>query len=82
MISLPKDKKISEHLYHSLVSVKNQHPAISDWLKSELERIDKATAIEKDEVQLRWKQGARQLLDDLIKSISNSREILEAMKGK
>ncbi len=47
---------------------------VVDWLEESLADIRTASMHTKDEVLLRWQQGASQTLDDLVRKIRTSRQ--------
>lgn len=49
------------------------------WLSESLEHLTADAAITRDEVNLRWMQGAAQILTEQLNYISRSRAILRGM---
>ena len=49
---------------------------IREWLQKSLDDLDEANAITKDEVQVRWNQGAAQQLRELLRIAREARSLL------
>jgi len=77
ILSLPKKKDELEVLYKSLLSVKNIHPSIGDWLKDSVDVLNKLNSKERDETSFKWRQGAIQAIDDVIQCIADAKKTLE-----
>lgn len=80
MIQFPKNPEDREMLHRSLIMINNECPQLAEWLEKSQFQLAELNRTERDEVVFRWRQGAEQLLDDLIKSISNSKAIYEHSK--
>ena len=53
---------------------------VCSWLEESLQTLMKDTALTADEVQMRWKQGATQALDDFLTKKKTARDTLYKMK--
>lgn len=49
---------------------------IREWLQKTLDDLDETNAITKDEVQVRWNQGAAQQLRELLRIAREARSLL------
>ena len=58
----------------------NDFQTFLKYLQASLEQLRKDSQVTKDEVTLRWEQGAIQTLDTLIESCTNARETLRRFK--
>lgn len=73
----------AEHRVLSALSSLSGHPdfeVICDWLGKSLVNIRETTDTTKDEVMVRWQQGASQVLAELLTKKNEARETLYKLK--
>jgi hypothetical protein len=73
----------AEHRVLSALSSLSGHPdfeVICDWLGKSLVNIRASTDTTKDEVMVRWQQGASQVLAELLTKKTEARETLYKLK--
>jgi len=85
MLELPTDKRTQLKYFSALFRLNGMAGEFKDIvavLKHTQKELQSANNSEKDETEVRWRQGALQLLEDLFNHIDNSRELVEKLEGK
>ncbi len=55
---------------------------VKGWLHESLRELEKTTPITKDEVQLRWQQGAQQVLGTFLEKSDGSEEAIRKIRSR
>lgn len=63
------------------LSLNSQFQVFVDYLKKELQIVDKKNRVATDD-QLKWSQGQAQVLQEILSAIENSKEVLSARRNK
>lgn len=74
MISLPKEKEPLLRTLADLHDINNNRVFYTEWLKSECKRLESLNRSERDELQVRWRQGAIQVLHTLIEETGQAKQ--------
>lgn len=74
MISLPKNREVLKKVLADLHNIDNNRVFFIEWLKSESGRLEELNRTEREDIQLRWRQGAIQTLSTLISELGQAKE--------
>lgn len=73
-----------QDVIQALASLNNEYQfrVICDWLENTLNQIDEESATTKDEVQLRWNQGAAQVIREFLSKRNAALETLRKIQSR
>jgi len=74
------DHSVKLRLARELWDIESQTETVKAFLSTELKRMDKLNRTETNDIILRHRQGACQVLSDLIGMVENSREMHKTLK--
>ena len=64
------------------LSGNNNFETVRQWLRNTLEEIDRDSCVTKDEVQLRWNQGAAQIIRDFLNRSDEALATIRKFQGR
>lgn len=75
---------ISQETISSLAQLQgNIHfEIVKSWLHESLRELEKTTPITKDEVQLRWNQGAQQVLNSILEKADGAEDTIRKIRSR
>lgn len=75
---------ISQETISSLAQLQgNIHfEIVKSWLHESLRELEKTTPITKDEVQLRWSQGAQQVLNSILEKADGAEDTIRKIRSR
>lgn len=81
-LKVPESHKVLQTFYIFSLKRNEEHNELFKFLLETKENLQKSNAYEKDEIHMRWRQGALQLIEDILEVVETSKDRLTKLQNK